>query len=155
MTHGLGRWRPLAGLAQDLRLGARLLRRNWAFTLFSMLSLALGIGATSAVFSLFHAIVLRVLPVHDVERLVVLSFTLSGGRPNSNLPYPHFERMRRDNRTLDGLFAWTAIPRVSVGFGGRSEPASAAGLSGDYYGTLGLKPGCRGPHPSPCRPSGP
>jgi putative ABC transport system permease protein len=140
MTHGLDRLRPLAGLAQDLRLGARLLRRNRAFTLFSMLSLALGIGATSAVFSLYQAIVLRVLPVHDVERLVVLSFTLSGGRPNSNLPYPHFERMRRDNRTLDGLFAWTAIPRVSVGFGGRSEPASAAGLSGDYYGTLGLKP---------------
>ena len=140
MTHGLDGWKPRAELAQDLRLGARLLGRSRAFALFSVLSLALGIGAICAVFSLFHSIVLRVLPVPDAERLVVLSFTLSGGPPNSNLPYPHFARMRSDNRTLDGLFAWTDIPRVSVGFGGRSEPASAAGVTGDYYGTLRLKP---------------
>lgn len=133
-------WPTLEALIQDLRLGFRLLRRDRAFAVFSVLSLALGVGATSAVFSLFDAIVLRQLPVREPERLVVLSFTLPGQSPNSNLPYPHFERMRSEARTLDGLFAWTTVPRISVGFEGRTELAAAVGVTGEYHRALGLRP---------------
>jgi putative ABC transport system permease protein len=126
-------------LIQDLRLGIRLIARNRAFAAFGVLSLALGIGATSAVFSLFEAIVLRPLPVREPERLVVLSFAMPGQSPNSNLPYPQFERMRIDGQTLDGLFAWTRIPRISVEVGESTELASAAGVTGDYHRTLGLQ----------------
>ena len=71
----------MVAIAQDLRFGFRLLRRSRAFALFSIASLALGVGATSAVFSLVNAIVLRLLPVADPDRLVVLSFRLQGRRP--------------------------------------------------------------------------
>jgi hypothetical protein len=130
----------LEALIQDLRLGFRLLGRNRAFAAFSVLSLALGVGGTSAVFSLFEAIVLRQLPVREPERLVVLSFILPGQPPNSTLPYPHFDRMRSEARTLDDLFAWTTVPRISVGFGGRTELAAAAGVTGEYHRALGLRP---------------
>jgi len=130
----------LDALFQDLRLGLRLLARNRAFAVFSVVSLALGIGATSAVYSLFDAIVLRSIPVREPERLVVLSFSWPGRSPNSSLAYPHFERMRADNVTMQGLFAWTRMPHISVGLAGANELASAAGVTGDYHTTLGLRP---------------
>ena len=130
----------LESFAQDLRFALRLLRRNRVFALFAVVSLALGIGATSAIFSLFDAIVLRELPVRDPGRLVKLSFAMSSNRANSYMPYPHFAAMRDSNRTLDGLFAWTRTPRASVGVNGRNDIASTLRVSGDYYPTLGLQP---------------
>src|SRR5262245_29841461 len=110
---------------QDLRFGTRILRRNPVFALFSMLSLALGIGATTAIFSLFDAIVLRTLPVHEPDRLVTLSFTLgASNRPNRIMPYPQFERMRDGNRTLDSMFAWSRIQRAMLTYDGQSEMVS-------------------------------
>ncbi|HEY2981485.1 MAG TPA: permease prefix domain 1-containing protein, partial [Anaerolineales bacterium] len=76
---------------------------TWAA--FNVGSMALGIGATTAIFSLFDAIVLRSLPVLEPDRLITMSFTRSGGNPNYNLPYPHFEQMRRLNSSLEGMLA--------------------------------------------------
>jgi hypothetical protein len=108
---GLG---PIEAFAQDVRYGVRLLRRSPAFTLFTVGSLALGIGAASAVFSLFNVIVLRELPVKEPDRLVLASFSGAGGRRNHLLPYPQFERMSRANTTLDGLFAINPPGHVSI-----------------------------------------
>ncbi len=134
----------LETFVQDLRFAVRLLRRNRVFALFGIASLALGIGATGAIFSLFDAIVLRELPVREPERLVTLSFAMSANRRNNNMPYPHFAQMRDTNQTLEGLFAWTRTSRISLGFssafGGRDEIVSSVQASGDYYPTLGLKP---------------
>jgi predicted permease len=130
----------LESVVQDLRFALRLLRRNRVFALFAIASLALGIGATTAIFSLFDAIVLRELPVREPGRLVTLSFTMASNRPNNSMPYPHFARMRDENQTLDGLFAWTRVPRTSVGFQGREDVASSLHVSGEYYSTLALKP---------------
>ncbi len=130
----------LEAFVQDIRFSVRLLRRNRVFALFSIASLALGIGATSAIFSLFDAIVLRELPVREPGRLISLSFAMGTGRANNYMPYPHFAHMREANQTLEGLFAWTRAPRISVGFQGREEIASLMRASGDYHPTLGLQP---------------
>jgi predicted permease len=133
-------WMLLETIAQDLRFGFRTLRRNRAFALFGIGSLALGIGATTAIFSLFDAIVLRPLAVPEPHRLVTLSFAVGSGRANNFMPYPHFARMRDANRTLEGIYAWTAMQRVSLGIGGRTEIVSGVMASGGYHATLGLQP---------------
>ena len=88
------RWRSLDIIGRDVRFGLRLLRRSKLFAFFTIASLALGIGATSTIFSLFNAIVLRPLPVRDPDRLVALGFAAGGNRPNNFLTYPLFDRLR-------------------------------------------------------------
>jgi predicted permease len=142
-TRPVWTWTSLETLGQDLRFAGRILRRHKVFTLFSIVSLALGIGATSAIFSLFNAIVLRQLPVPNPERLVSLSFAMGTGRPNNYnnyMPYPHFAAMRDSNSTLDGLCAWTTTLRASFTIGNQTEIVSTALVSGDYHRTLGLRP---------------
>src|SRR5688572_28036236 len=93
-------WATIEALINDLRYGLRLLRRSPVFAVFAIASLSLGIGATTAIFSLLNAIVLRELPVRNPEELVSLNITLPGRAPNSSLPYPQFEAMRTRNTTL-------------------------------------------------------
>ena len=140
ITRGVRTWTALESCVTDLRYGLRLLARNRVFAAFSVLSLALGIGATSAIFSLFDAIVLRPLPVTEPDRLVALSFAMPGRQPNSNLPYPHFAQIQHSAGTIDGVFAWTRLARISVGVQGQTEIGSAVLASGGYHQTLGLSP---------------
>jgi predicted permease len=131
-----------AAVLQDVRYGIRLLIRSPMFALFAIASLALGIGATGAIFTLFDNIVLRKLPVPEPDRLVVASWT--AGRLstnfNYNLPYPQFEQIRQRNTTLERVCATSPMGRVTVSV--RGEPDAAEGLyvSGDYYETLRLRP---------------
>jgi predicted permease len=127
-------------LGQDLRFGIRLLRRSRAFAIFGTLSLALGIGAATTIFSLFDAIVLRTLPVAEPDRLVALSFAARGSRPNNFLTYPFFARLRDANTSFDGMFAWMTRRRLSAVLDGRTEIISALYASGGYHRTLGLRP---------------
>jgi predicted permease len=136
----IGRWTLVETAASDVRHGFRLLRRSPLFAIFAIVSLALGIGATGAIFSLMNAIVLRELPVRDAGLMVSLYMTVPGRGPNWSLPYPQFEAMRLRNTTLDGLFAVNTIGRVSVSTGGEPELSSAEAVSGDYFGVLGLQP---------------
>ena len=124
----------------DVRYGVRLLFRSPVFSVFAVASLALGIGATAAIFTLFDKVVLRKLPVPEPDRLVVGSFGRPGTTFNYNLPYPQFEQIRQRNTTLDGVFAMSPMGRVTIAL--RGEPDIAEGLlvSGDYYGSLRLKP---------------
>jgi predicted permease len=140
VTRDMARWRSLDNLGRDVRFGLRLLRRSKLFAFFTIASLALGIGATSAIFSLFYAIVLRPLPARDPDRLVTLGFAAAGSRPNSYLTYPLFDRLRTANTTLDGIFAWTVRDRMSLGIDGRVEIASGSFVSGGYHRTLDLRP---------------
>jgi predicted permease len=123
----------------DIRYGVRLLFRSSVFSIFAVASLALGIGAIAAIFTLFDKVVLRKLPVAEPDRLVVGSFGRPGRTFNYNLPYPQFDQIRQRNTTLDGVFAMSPMGRVTVAL--RGEPDIAEGLlvSGDYYGTLRLK----------------
>jgi predicted permease len=140
VTRAMWGRRVLDATRQDLRYGFRLLARHRLFAVFSIVSIALGIGGTSAVFSLFDAIVLRDLPVAAPERLVTLSIQ-TGNRPsNSWMPYPQFEAMRRDSRFVDGLFARTDTGRLRVGAQGAVEAAVGLQVTGNYHGTLGVRP---------------
>ncbi len=132
--------RALDAIAKDLRHGLRLLARNRLFAIFSIMSLALGIGGTSAVFSLYDAIVLRELPVHAPDRLVTFSVQRGGRGPISFMPYPQFSEMRQSSQSIDGIFARTWIPTINVGVRGAAEIASGLAVTGDYHRILGLRP---------------
>jgi predicted permease len=136
-------WTSVEPWLQDIRYGLRLLRRNPGFTLFSVASLGLGIGATVAVFSLFDAVVLRQLPVREPERLVVASFGgigPGGPRYNYSMPYPQFVQMRDRNTSLEGLFATNPFGGVNVTLRGEPDVAEGLYVTGGYYEVLGIRP---------------
>jgi predicted permease len=129
------RFTTLETFAKDIHYGVRLLRRSPLFTVFTIASLALGIGAASAIFSLFDAIVLRELPVREPSRLVGIRI----GK-NFSLPHPHIARIREFNTTLEGIFATGYLGRASVVFQGHSDLAFGTYVSGEYHGVLGVAP---------------
>jgi predicted permease len=132
-------WRPIEELAQDLRFAFRMMRRNPGFTAVAIVSLALGIGANTAIFSLLNAILLRPLPVRNPEQLVQLDRWF-GNQENSYFPYPHFKRFEQRNHTLSGMFAVAGWGRIGLSYGGQSELANAELVSGNYYPVLGVNP---------------
>ena len=98
----------LEDLAKDLVYAFRLLRKSPGFTLAAVLSLTLGIGANTAIFSLLNAIILRLLPVAAPQQLVQFTNTLSlwetGGNSNTLFSYPQFEQFQTQSKALSGVF---------------------------------------------------
>ncbi|HZC18543.1 MAG TPA: permease prefix domain 1-containing protein, partial [Rubrobacteraceae bacterium] len=107
--------RPLEDLWQDLRYGARSLRKNPGFTLVAVLTLALGIGATTAIFSVVYAVLLRPLPFPEQERLVVAwKKDLTSGNPLVELSFPDFRDWQARSRSFTGL---AVMPTTVYGYG--------------------------------------
>jgi predicted permease len=125
-------------LWQDIRFGFRILFKSPAFTLVAALSLALGIGANTAVFSIINASLLKPLPVEDPERLLSL-FTTDAKNPG-NLETSHLNYIdyRDQNQVFSGLLAYT-FAQVSLTRGETSEPVSGLVVSGNYFDVLGVK----------------
>src|SRR5262245_14808712 len=94
-----------ADLWQDLRYGARMLLKRPGFTLIAAMTLALGIGANTAVFSLVDVFLLRLLPVKDPQRLVFVQASSPNGETNCCFSYGAFEQFRDLSRSFAGLFA--------------------------------------------------
>jgi predicted permease len=130
-----GAW--LATLAQDLRYGLRQLHRNPGFAAVAILTLGLGIGANTAVFSAVDAVLLKTLPVTDPERLVIIKLPDPRGGYNG-IPYPTFEYFRDHNRVLSGIFASSIPERLDVSINGQAELVSGQVVSGGYFSTLGV-----------------
>src|SRR6476646_536350 len=129
-------WANLERLRQDVRYGVRTLCHTPVFTAVALVSLALGIGANSAIFSLLNAVVLRLLPVADPQQLVQFTYTLPGPGPdnwNAYFDYPHFERFRDQSRTMSGFFTGVGMNRVSVGFQGAAGLAQCDAYSGSFF----------------------
>jgi predicted permease len=119
--------------ARDVRYAGRTLLGSPGFTATVVLSLALGIGANTAIFSILHALVLRSLPVSDPERLVVVI------RNQVSTPYPLFRHLRERSQTLDGVLAFRTAPmRLEVN--GVTERVTGALVSGSYFDVLGVQP---------------
>jgi predicted permease len=125
---------------QDVRYAVRLLRRSPLFAAFAIASLALGLGATGAIFSLFDGIVLRTLAVPEPDRLVLASFGKPGTRFNYSMPYPQFDALRQRSTTLESICVITPAGRVTVTAQGEAQAADGLYVSGDYYRTLRLAP---------------
>jgi predicted permease len=143
-------------MIRDLRYASRMLFQAKAWTAVVVLSLALGIGANTALFGAMHGLLLTKLPVKDPDSLVRFRFVgrndmatdSSGYGFLSNAPdgqpvratfsYPMFQQFVADNRTLDDLFACAPYGRVNVVVDGHAEIATAFVSTGNYYRVLGV-----------------
>ncbi len=131
-----GRW--LEGAWQDLRYAARMLIKNPGFTAVATLSLAFGIGANTAIFSLADKALIRKLPVEEPERLVVVSAN-SGRGVNSTFTYPDFADYRGGNQVFEGLVCYTQRA-LTMSDGGNAERIQGMIVSGNYFAALRVQP---------------
>ncbi len=138
------RW--LENCWQDLRHGGRLLLGSPGFFTVATLSLALGIGANTAIFQLLDAVRLRLLPVPHPEQLAELQIAenehcCSGNFSDSypNLTYAQWEQIRNHQQAFSGIFAW-GDQGFNLTAGGEVRLARGLWVSGDYFKTLGVQP---------------
>jgi predicted permease len=135
------RW--LDDCGRDLRYALRTLLRSPGFTATAVLSLTLGIGASAAVFSLFEQILLRLLPVKEPERLVLLDWKgsfLGGGWGSGNLmSYPLCRDLQEQKQFFDGVFCRHPT-EVMFATGQQPRPVGAEIVSGSYFSVLGVRP---------------
>jgi len=127
---------------QDLRFGIRLLWKSPGFTAVAALSLALGIGANTAIFSLVDAVLLKMLPVKSPEQLVALEGFNQRGERNKVFSYPLFERLRDRSQVFTGVLAaeddTNRVDMVGAEPGARMEQAEVQLVSGEYFQVLGV-----------------
>ncbi len=138
------RW--LETCARDARFGLRMLRNNLGFTTIAVLSLALGIGANTAIFTLIDAVMLRMLPVKNPQELVSLNLAPdtqfprdANGDLSTQFPYPAFVQMREHNQVLSALFAFKDAGRVSVLVNGNAEIVQGQLVTSNYFSALGVR----------------
>ena len=134
------RWAWLDDLLFDLRVAARQLRRAPGFAVAGVLTLAIGIGATTAVFSVVNAVVFRSLPFDHPKRLVaVVPRTNQGPATGDAVSYPNFFDFRRDNRVFDQLVAYRS---EDFAFTGDGDPAQLRGqiVAWGLFQALGVEP---------------
>jgi macrolide transport system ATP-binding/permease protein len=167
-TRALWTWTFLEQLVQDLRYGLRTMSHNRAFTVLAALSLALGIGANTAIYSFMDAILLRSLPVYDPASLVVLNWrskpieraaegsapafvmhSMSGrteedpqsGTTAGIFPFPAFELLqRKSDSVFSSLFAYYPVGGVNLLIKGQAELANGEYVSGDFFRGLAVPP---------------
>jgi putative ABC transport system permease protein len=130
------RW--IDALWRDVRYAVRIFRRHPGFTLVATLTLALGIGANTAIFSLVDAVLLRTLPVDRPHELVFFRTIGSEGTSGAP-PYPWFERVREDAATFAGMAVF-ASDEMRIDIDGRAEQVFGQSVSGSFFDTLGIEP---------------
>ncbi len=132
-------------LGQDLRYGVRMLRKSPGFTATAILTLALGIGANTAIFQLLDAVRLRSLPVPSPSELAQIE--IRGGnrgfgisRSRDDLTYPLWEQIRSHQEAFSGVFAWSGSDEIPLGQGSQAKRARGLFVSGETFTALGVPP---------------
>lgn len=158
-TRAAWSWTFCEQLWQDLRYAMRAMLNNKVFTLLAALSLALGIGANTAIYSFLDTILLRSLPVSDPQSLVMLRWHTRAdemhgmgfhdddyftdtrdGFTGGIFPYPAFAFMRRNNSVFSSMFAFQGTGNLNVVIDRQAELAHGEYVSGDYFHGLGVRP---------------
>jgi macrolide transport system ATP-binding/permease protein len=146
-------------IGQDVRYGLRAMSANKLFTAMAVVSLALGIGANTAIYSFMDAIMLRALPVAHPEQLVILNWRAKagnvpvvrnhtgssyeepgGGKTSPNYPYPAYELLRDNNHVFSTLFGYAGAGRLNLLVDGQAELGEGQYVSGGYFAGLGIRP---------------
>src|SRR3977135_2280077 len=131
---------------QDIRFGARMLAKHPGFTAIAVLTLALGIGANTAIFSLVSQVLLRRLPVQNPDELVLLrspglmtGHVWSDGDEAQSFSYPVYKGLRDSNSVFSGMLARFVFP-ATIAEHGQTERGSGELVSGNYFDVLGVHP---------------
>ncbi len=161
-TRATWSWTLLEQPVQDLRYGVRTILRNPGFTALASLSLALGIGANTAIYSLMDALLMRSLPVTDPASLVLLKWHIAAkkdtddtvvhhasgyfnddpklGKISPIFPFPAFEALRKSSGALSVVFAYRPAGRLNAVVGQQAEITGGEYVSGEYFQGLGVVP---------------
>ena len=129
------------GVGADLRLSFRSLRATPTLAIAAMLTLAIGIGTTTAIFSVANGLLLRPLPVANPRQLVTISSETAlrfGFRGGGGWSYAMWDRFSHRADPFDGAFAWT-LDRVDLSNGGEMQPVTALFATGGFFNTLGVR----------------
>jgi putative ABC transport system permease protein len=129
----------LPGIFGDLRHALRTLRKSPGFTLTAILTLALGIGANSAIFNVVNALLIASLPVAHPERLLEIS-TLDPKDAKHGLSIPALQSIAARADSFSGLFGWIGGGMQNLELNGTPTAGSVDQISGDYYQVLGIRP---------------
>jgi predicted permease len=147
----------LENLVRDFRYGVRVLRKTPVFTAVAVLSLAIGIGANTAIFSLLDTVLLRMLPVRNPEQLVIFhwgghnnldfnaTFSSGGGDGKGNwqtnvVSWHIFNAVRNQTRTLSGVIGFSWLGKVNIAADSQALSTGAMVVSGNYFQSLGVAP---------------
>src|ERR1035437_4594395 len=139
-TREMWGWSALTTFWQDVRYALRGMRRSPGFTAVVVLSMALGIGANTAIFSLINALMLRTLPVHDPGRLVELLFKAPRQDHFNAFDWRNYQHYRGNNHVFSGLIAASDTPFTIRGAGLEPEIVRGGFVSTNYFSTLGVNP---------------
>ena len=157
-TRTLWSWTLLEQLGQDIRYGLRMMAATRTFSAMAILSLALGIGANTAIFSFMDAILRRSLPVPEPQSLVILSWRtaqreINGSNRHNNsfadpnggfvggfFSYPAFELLRKNDAVFSTVFGYQGAGDLNLTVQGQAELARTEYVSGDYFRGLGIPP---------------
>ncbi|HSS19136.1 MAG TPA: ABC transporter permease [Pyrinomonadaceae bacterium] len=126
-------------LLKDIRYGMRMLLRTPGFTFVAVLSLALGIGANSTVFSLLDAIRLRSLPIPNPQQLVDIATVAEDGEPHTDFSYPLYAGLRDHSTKLSGMVAYSET-NLGLAVGDQTERIRGEFVSANYFPVLGVQP---------------
>src|SRR5215831_11087044 len=157
-TRATWTWTWWEQLAQDLRYALRTMSANKSFSALAILSLALGIGANTAIFSFMDSILLRSLPVPDPQSLVLLSWHTpredthgtnrhsdsyvdpKGGFVGGFFAYPAFELLQKNDSVFSSVFGYQSAGKLKLTFRGQADLANTEYVSADYFRGLGTQP---------------
>src|SRR5205807_10293156 len=138
-------WIAVEEIAKDLRYGLRMLGKNFGFSAVAVVTLALGIGANAAIFTVINAVMLRALPVKHPEELVTVGnpakvHSWGTGTPRTDVfSYPLYREVRDNNQVFSSVLASSNLGDVRIAVDGGSETARGRLVTENYYETLGIE----------------